>query len=92
LSGVTWYRATPSAGTTAWITPGDDIRKTLDFFQLGGLRLGELALRSACPLEARASRPPPALDLRTGALAPPGGSVRVAAARELSVLPPPRRQ
>ena len=29
LSGVTWYRATPSVGTTAWITPGDDIRKTL---------------------------------------------------------------
>jgi hypothetical protein len=70
LSGVTWYRATPSAGTTAWITPRDDIWKTLDFFQLGGLRLGELALRSACPLEARASRPPPAPDLSTGALAP----------------------
>jgi hypothetical protein len=89
LSGVTWYRATPSAGTTAWITPADDIRKTLDFFQLGGLRLGERALRSACPLEARGSRPPPAPDLSTGALAPPGGSVRVAAARELGVLPPP---
>ena len=92
MSGVTWYRATPSAGTTAWITPGDDIRKTLDFFQLGGLRLGELALRCACPLEARASRPPPAPDLSTGALVPPGGSVRVAAARELGVLPPPGRQ
>ncbi|MFZ0187568.1 MAG: hypothetical protein WAL72_11580 [Streptosporangiaceae bacterium] len=46
---MTWYRVTPSAGTTAWITPRDDIRKTLDFFELGGLRLGELALRSACP-------------------------------------------
>ena len=50
------------------MTPRDDIRKTLDFFELGGLRLGELALRSACPWEARASRPPPAPDLSTGAL------------------------
>jgi hypothetical protein len=26
---MTWYRATPSAGTVAWITPADDIWKTL---------------------------------------------------------------
>ena len=52
-----------------------------DFFQLGGLRLGELALRSACPLQARASCPPPAPDLSTGALGSagrqrPGGGSR----------------
>lgn len=28
-SGMTWYRATPSAGTAAWIVPADDIWKTL---------------------------------------------------------------
>jgi hypothetical protein len=31
-------------------------------------------------------------NLSTGALAPPGGSVRVAAARELGTLQPPGRQ